>query len=821
MTDWQNNLIAQTMTSASIITDDHKAQHSAKLSGDISTTGFSGGSDTASLGGLPPSQPTYYGFPLSNRNSFSSPDLQSLQLSNPSRSPQFQNLAGSMGDFQRLNGGQPPSRNASRPASPSTPFAPQSKRRKGSGNGINRIRSDLMMTRITPSSPASPFSPDRQASGPSFLAEQQLQQQLSPNFTLSHGFPNASGYGNSHPPTPSGSSQQFHQRSQSVEDLQSYQQPSSMPTSAWQSQAPSVNGSPQPYPQALIPEEPMTRPTTAASYEAATQKTPVIRKVTPSDGPTAGGIEVTCLGEGFVAGSKVLFGDVMATTTTVWSDAALVCLLPPAARPGFVKVTVYNPDALTTNQSSHERVPFKYIDNEEESLMRQTLQLLNQQFTGGSIEASEFTQKVLHSLRRPLAADNKGTAFGQAQSNNHAKSYAQQELQHIVIGALEIIDLDVKPKRADLNTRGPGGQSLLHSAAFLDLYRLVASLLARGANVDVRDNNGLTPLHMASLQGNAMVIRKLRSSGSDPTIRSLDGVRAADLAPSPIVRNTIDDLGFPSPFSSKGLAQQTPDKSINGVHPAEYLPETDIKVPLSAPRSLDIDPLDPGNGKGCIAETAEAFSSWHRSKLLSPLSDSRVSKQSPKAGIGADAAALAASPALSAWRDQILAQVHQLQQSLQRVLPLVPAMPDYQAHSVMRRISSLVPQRAFRQEAVPDAGKMADVDYHWWELITGAVSAPPAYEEIYPSKETGMSSVRDVPRQSPANAFVATNVKPTEVASHPSERSIIDTLNIDRDIITQEQQQQIREAYARKVKRLRSDRNLFFIWVGHPLPTSG
>jgi hypothetical protein len=66
---------------------------------------------------------------------------------------------------------------------------------------------------------------------------------------------------------------------------------------------------------------------------------PTIHKLIPSEGPKAGGIEVTCLGSGFCQGLEVMFGDSKATTTTFWGETSLVCLLPPSAFAGSVPVT--------------------------------------------------------------------------------------------------------------------------------------------------------------------------------------------------------------------------------------------------------------------------------------------------------------------------------------------------------------------------------------------------------------------------------------------------------------------------------------------------
>ncbi|QSS60329.1 hypothetical protein I7I51_05127 [Histoplasma capsulatum] len=50
-------------------------------------------------------------------------------------------------------------------------------------------------------------------------------------------------------------------------------------------------------------------------------------------------------------------------------------------------------------------------------------------------------------------------------------------------------------------------------------------------------------------------------------------------------------------------------------------------------------------------------------------------------------------------------------------------------------------------------------------------------------------------------------------ASSISSPSDIGDVRIGRTNIPHEQQEQLRQAHARKMKRIRSDRNLFFIWI--------
>ncbi|KAK1239523.1 hypothetical protein MKX07_009011 [Trichoderma sp. CBMAI-0711] len=67
---------------------------------------------------------------------------------------------------------------------------------------------------------------------------------------------------------------------------------------------------------------------------------PIIHKVIPPEGELSGGTEVTVLGASFFQGLEVWFGDNKATTTTFWSEASLVCLVPPSTVGGPVPLTL-------------------------------------------------------------------------------------------------------------------------------------------------------------------------------------------------------------------------------------------------------------------------------------------------------------------------------------------------------------------------------------------------------------------------------------------------------------------------------------------------
>lgn len=140
----------------------------------------------------------------------------------------------------------------------------------------------------------------------------------------------------------------------------------------------------------------------------------------------------------------------------------------------------------------------------------------------------------------------------------------------------------------------------------------------------------------------------------------------------------------------------------------------------------------------------------------------------------------------------------------------IPNLPDYQT---VRRISSLVPQRNARPSTSDgSASTTKEADYRWWELFSGSSSSPPPYEEIYP--ENTQQNLNDKKASALLAAGEAFMDQKCELNFDQTESSsVMESVNLGSDNLTREQRGQLREAHARKVKKLRSDRNLFFIWV--------
>ena len=833
-----------------MITDDHKTHPGLNTSQHPQTAQHPAIGHQAQIAGLhgsvafPQGPVNYHPAAPFARNAFSATDLprfnQHLDPGVANSNHQFTTPQASL-DTTTSTTLTP--RNLSRPASPISQASQQNKRRKASGT--HRIRSDLMMTKFSNTPVASPASTVSVAPpyGAPFTGSSG-NGNFSPNYAESPGFSFPSGplqYTNTNPSTPTTANNGFipqmgwTQRSQSMENLS--HNVMSAASSALSSRVPSprmVNGVPQPshlgqsngpphvngYGQnAAFSQHAQMLTSSLHSVNATSvpQPNPVILNLNPAEGPIAGGIQVTCLGTGFSQGLEVMFGDARATTTTYWGENALVCLVPPAVQAGTVAVTFKHHYDQNIKLPAERQKYFKYVEEDEQEIMKVMLTIMGRNFhmnNGGS--PRDILGEVRQLAQRTIATSatsksNNGASqcrHDQGQTSCPAMFTSKVDMEEVLMKCLEQMDLDEGPVPANLNFRGPNGQALLHLAASLGYYRVSAGLLARGAHPDIRDNNGMSPLHMASLHHNVRIIRKLRSAGSDPTLRSLNGYTPAEMTRAQDVQNAINAL---EQHSRSRSAVATPvaglSRASSILSRASSTGDCDYaELPFGqARRNDDLDlyrshPVTPAQLRA-------------RSRRNSFRAEDHDPSDVTQTGIATNPSQLVAQSALTAWRDQLSQQIQQVQQTVHRALPPLPNLPGYQDYPVVRRISSLVPQRTAHPGSESESRSHAkETDYHWWELLTGAASSPPAYEDIYPDKSRNGSVSTTGPMMLAAKEAVV-DQKCETMFDHVASSSIMETVSIGSKGLTQEQQDRLRSAHAQKVKRLRSDRNLFFIWV--------
>ncbi len=78
--------------------------------------------------------------------------------------------------------------------------------------------------------------------------------------------------------------------------------------------------------------------------------------------------------------------------------------------------------------------------------------------------------------------------------------------------------LEALREGANPNVRDPKGRTPLHFVAGVGLAPATMLLCHFGAQLDARDEDGLTPLHMAAGYANSQTLRVLVAAGADPTL---------------------------------------------------------------------------------------------------------------------------------------------------------------------------------------------------------------------------------------------------------------------------------------------------------------
>ncbi|KAK5118567.1 hypothetical protein LTR85_008032 [Meristemomyces frigidus] len=418
---------------------------------------------------------------------------------------------------------------------------------------------------------------------------------------------------------------------------------------------------------------------------------PTITKITPADGPYLGGTDVAIYGYNFQNGMQVLFGEKVATTV-YYGPQALLATSPPS-RPGGVNVTLLPPNGqpgssqYSPNATVNRQI-FTYTD-QNPKMMEMALRYMSQQQTGDQMRwnslANQYAnQYVSSNVGRAGIGGQQSYEGGPGSGNMMATDSV--EVEEAVLKIFDAVDVSESPRQPCYDLASEDGETMLGLACAGGMHRVAAALLARGANPDASDKGGYTPMMHAAVHARAKTFQLLLVKGADPSIRSLVGYSAIDLAPDDAreeFQRILDEtrrsrcVRRPSLHPAVSYGSYAPSWDISSA--SFYDSENIASVPVSRRPSAVL---------GLPATPEEAGEPPHM-----------------PSGVAAPAT-------MMAWRDGLASQIQHFQHSMSgfQLRPL-PQLPDYHECALVRRLSSLVPGRS-PSPALP----------------------PPAYSELFPDK---------------------------------------------------------------------------------------
>lgn len=541
------------------------------------------------------------------------------------------------------------------------------------------------------------------------------------------------------------------------------------------------------------------------------QPMPVILKVLPVDGPTSGGIEVSILGSGFRQGQDIYFGETKATTTTYWADSAMTCLLPPYSQPGHVPVSVRSSNGQMQSLP-RPQATFLYKDENQDQMKHMALRVLTHKMTGKVDDASlkGFINKVLRG-----EDGMNGNSFN---GNGGGPGGYTMNLETQLLKVLDLLDMDDSIYKAKLNMkRKTTGHTMLHLSVAMGYNWFTAGLLARGANPNVQDNGGYTPLHYAAMHDHPALVRRLIQNKADPTLRTRHGLLASDVATTREVIRAIKRAG------RRGSTLHSRASSATSLRSFWEPPQTGSPSPneFSYSESSESDEILPSSSEDEQDADNSYLDMTVRSRRRHGTISSRASlvdlPQNEEQGGMASAAV-----ALAAFKEQI----QQLQQTMVQNMSHIQ-MPnmvqDAQAYlnSAQQRMSAFIPN-------IPSP-------------FMPSATLPPAYDDIFPGGRDGKRALiehgdSDTKQASAARAAAdyeadqkcaalydqpqvteqaeSSTTAETPVQEKQVQKQLPKLLQIGRkNNITKEQQDNLRQARAESQKSLSKDAKLFLFWV--------
>jgi hypothetical protein len=563
--------------------------------------------------------------------------------------------------------------------------------------------------------------------------------------------------------------------------------------------------------------------TTPFTTEDSQHSTPTIYKVRPERGPVSGNVEVVILGKHFHRQLEVMFGENTATTTTFWNSDTLVCLLPPALRGGPVPVTFIDSRRQGYSPPSSSPPIFTYMDDSKQQLFELAIQLQCTAQLGPGADHWSYAQNLLatHSGAQGGFGSGQSSGFGGGNVLGQANS------EDLIMAMMNKIDLIDSPFKPYYDMQRESGATMLSLASSLGYEKLVAGLLARGAHPDVKDAGGFTPLMFAAMHGHIAIVRRLILRGADSNLRTLSGLTAAELARSPEVasslrhvRHHFRSVSAGTPYIRSRANSAASTRSLWGPPSSgasSTMFSTDDESALDSSDEDDVGDIPRQLVRSRRpSATAQALRSRRNSIALEAKDPPVLAPPASGAyGFPYPATSYAGYAAmLSAFRDQLTAQINQLPQTSTWTLPNMEFWQEPNLPAIGRRISSLVPTLSTRAES-PTAS-----------------DPPPPYHEACPDGIDNDFDTKPPELFAPVTALAESSRSASVVTIRPPTSTVQSEVLRQRPLATRgvvigkktcptgEEAAELRRLREEKLTPAKYDRNLWSIYVSFSLSWS-
>ncbi|RPA84221.1 hypothetical protein BJ508DRAFT_304040 [Ascobolus immersus RN42] len=577
---------------------------------------------------------------------------------------------------------------------------------------------------------------------------------------------------------------------------------------------------------------------------------PKIDRVLPDKGSCGGGIEVTIVGSQFAEDMVVYFGKVPATTR-LHNSGCLLCVVPPSSTPTTVIVSIKR-GTLEIPMPPENLGLFTYLPAIAEDVMDLALRLMAQAGADPSMSRSAMAalgDRTLWQPSSPTPSDFDMNVRQCIQSQGEVREEA-------LVNALETLDKEALLPL--INAALPNTyHTLLHYASMLGWSKLAIWLVNNGASTE-RNALGYTARDYANLFDRKLLAQRLATVRMSPEQRSQDLIlqkaseklaaieqaKAAALArlDDGYDEDSSDDdeeaEGTKTPSVTAEVVEGVVDSSAPVQDSAESptsettrrfwgLPGVQSAF-LSALQGTQ-QAIGPQPADGNDDHARDYRESWMRLFKGSIKAAATETDGSP------EAIRETLEPVTQSFAAALMQHFTASLQNIQQGLPAMPALPEMPANPVARFVGrppttatsatttgSIVPPAPTELVRSPSTD-----EYSWRDLFT----SPPSYEEIFPQghdaapEDLDIDSKHECPQQQQrtAECFSASSSSDESVevvncsAGTDEEEELPEPVKRylaakGRVYLTAEEKEVLRN-HTMRIRRIQSDRKLYFIWI--------